>query len=624
MQSTHNTRFTTGPWRCWLLLALLLFAPRVALAQEGTDAAAAPPVAAAYESPQATAQTFLEAMNPATPGLPRDLARAASCLELSEISQEAHAEHARMLYGILNRIDLIDIAALPDARQVERRQLTSHTLFPREGSAPDLRNSVYLAYPQGKIVFEKQAGGEWKFSRDTVLSIRDFYTHVEHLELKAGEDETAGSFALWLRGHMPLFLRQNSFLSLEYGQWLCIGIIIIIGVAIDHLVRFLVLILSRHLVKRKGGEAETATWQRMVRPFGWFAAALLWFWAVQVLLLPDAALRILLLAARLFMMLSAVWAGYRVTDLIGEVLARKASETTTKFDDVLVPLLRKALKIIITVFGLIYIADSMNIEIAPLLAGLGIGGLGFAFAAKDTIENFFGSVTVVADRPFEVGDWIVIGDTEGTVEELGLRSTRVRTFYNSLVTVPNATLVRAVVDNYGKRKYRRAKTHIGIQYDTPPDKIDAFCEGIRELVRVHPYTRKDYYQVWFHQFGPSSLDILLYVFHEVPDWQTELRERHRLFLDIMRLADRLGVQFAFPTQTLHVFQEEAGAEHLPADLPGDGADVAAKRQGRRLAHEITKSADWRRRKPGPYVFTGPSTGDDDDETQIESKAGGDA
>ncbi len=569
-------------------------------------------------------RTFLEAMNPPTPAVPRDLARAVSCLEVSEISEEAHAEHARMLYGILNRIGLIDIEALPDAAAVELRQLTSHTLFPRVNSSQDQQNPVYQKYPQGKIAFEKQAGGEWKFSQATVASIRDFYTHVENLKPVAGTDEKAGSFALWLRGLMPQTLRANSFLSLEYGQWLCLGLIIVIGVVIDHLVRLLVLVLTRHWVKRQGGEAETRTWQRMVRPFGWFAAALLWFWAVQVLLLPDAALRILLVAARLFMMLSAVWAGYRVTDLIGEVLARKAMQTTTKFDDVLVPLLRKAAKIIITVFGLIYIADSMNIEIAPLLAGLGIGGLGFAFAAKDTIENFFGSITVVADRPFEVGDWIVIGDTEGTVEELGLRSTRVRTFYNSLVTVPNATLVRAVVDNYGKRKYRRAKTHIGIQYDTPPDKVDAFCEGIRELVRVHPFTRKDYYQVWFHEFGPSSLDILLYVFHEVPDWQTELRERHRLFLDIMRLADRLGVQFAFPTQTVHLHQEEAGIEHLPADLPGEGADVAAKRQGRRLAQEITKSADWRRRKPGPYVFTGPSTGDEDDETQIESKAGGDA
>ena len=117
--------------------------------------------------------------------------------------------------------------------------------------------------------------------------------------------------------------------------------------------------------------------------------------------------------------------------------------------------------------------------------------------------------------------------------------------------------MRAVVDNYGRRKYRRWSTHLNIAYHTTPEQIDAFCEGIREIIRLHPYTRKDYYQVWMHKFGPHSLDILLYVFFETPDWNTELRERHRLSLDIMRLADRLNVEFAFPTQTIHTVPGQA-------------------------------------------------------------------
>jgi MscS family membrane protein len=138
------------------------------------------------------------------------------------------------------------------------------------------------------------------------------------------------------------------------------------------------------------------------------------------------------------------------------------------------------------------------------------------------------------------------------VETVGFRSTRIRTFYNSLVTLPNSNLISAEVDNYGARRYRRWKTHLGVAYDTPPEKVDVLCEGIRELVRRHPYTRKDYFHVYLNQFGPSSLDILLYIFWETPDWATELRERHRLGVDILRLTRHLGVEIAFPTQTLYL------------------------------------------------------------------------
>ncbi len=129
----------------------------------------------------------------------------------------------------------------------------------------------------------------------------------------------------------------------------------------------------------------------------------------------------------------------------------------------------------------------------------------------------------------------------------------------------------------------------------------------------------------FPRPGFHSLDVLLYVFWEVPEWNTELRERHRLSLDILRLADRLGVEFAFPTQTLHMFKEEHGAEHTPASLPPSAIERKARQEGRRAVREITANADWRDGKPGPYVIEGtPSVDDDDDEeTQIESRIGGD-
>ena len=442
----------------------------------------------------------------------------------------------------------------------------------------------------------------------------------------AGSD-TAAAASPWVQyveDHLPKVLVTKAFLTLKVWQWIGLALVILLGMALDLLVRALLSAMANRLIIRQGGEAKPETLHKTVRPFGLLAAAALWLFLLPGLGLHETALQILLAAVKFFVTLAGVWSAYRVTDLLSEFFASKAAKTETKVDDLLVPLLRKTAKIFITAFGLIYIADSLQIQIAPLLAGLGIGGVAFAFAARDTLENFFGSVTVIIDRPFQIGDWVQVGDTEGTVEELGFRSTRIRTFYNSLVTIPNGNLVRDVVDNFGKRRYRRFKTHLALTYDTPPAKIEAFCEGIRELVRQHPYTRKDYYHVWLNEFGPSSLDVLVYVFHEAPDWQTELRERHRLMLDIIRLADRLGVQFAFPTQTLHMYKESHEAAHTPAPPPEAQSQRQAEREGRGAVRELVAKAHWRRAKPGPHLISqNPSLADDDDETQIESKLGGD-
>jgi MscS family membrane protein len=199
---------------------------------------------------------------------------------------------------------------------------------------------------------------------------------------------------------------------------------------------------------------------------------------------------------------------------------------------------------------------------------MGIAGLGVSLAAKDTISNLFGSLTVLLDRPFRIGDWVNIDNgIEGTVEEVGLRSCRIRTFYNSLITIPNGMLTNAHIDNYGMRQFRRYSTNLGVQYDTPVEKIEAFCEGIREIIRKHPHTRKDYYHVYLNGLGASSLNILLYVFFITPDWADELKERHRLIMDILRLGKEMGIQFAFPTQTLHMIPgENTKYDGLPLNL----------------------------------------------------------
>jgi len=413
----------------------------------------------------------------------------------------------------------------------------------------------------------------------------------------APESPLVKSLPDWLKGS------GHEFLTVEYYQWIGLFVIILAGVVLDYTIRFFLRGVSKRLIKRQGAMGEHAEAIRLAaRPVGLLCAAIVWFWLLQGLGLAETAERVLQGAVRVFGVLAGIWAAWRITDLVSDVLIDKAADTQNKFDDVLIPLVRKTVKVFIIAIGLVYAADSLRIQLMPLLASLGIGGVAFAFAAKDTVENFFGSVAVLIDRPFEVGDWVVIGEHEGTVEEVGFRSTRVRTFYNSQITVPNSNLVRAIVDNYGRREYRRWKTYIGVQYDTPPDKLVAFTEGIRELVRTHPYTRKDYFQVYLNRFGPSSLDILLYIFHAVPDWSTELRERERMFLDIVRLADQLGVQFAFPTQTVHLYREEHGPAEPQSAIPGQATDREAGIAGIHAARSLVADQSWQTEKPGAVEF----------------------
>jgi MscS family membrane protein len=312
-------------------------------------------------------------------------------------------------------------------------------------------------------------------------------------------------------------------------------------------------------------------------------------------------------ATKALLAYSIVWLGYRLIDVLALWMDAKADATDTKLDDQLVPLITKTLKVFVAVLGGIFVLQNLNVDVGSLLAGVGLGGLAFALAAKDTVANFFGSVMIFIDKPFQIGDWIVIGGVEGTVEEVGFRTTRVRTFYNSLVTVPNGSIVNTNVDNYGMREYRRYTSTLGLTYDTPVPKVQAFCEAVRALISGMPGMRKDYYMVEFQSFGNSSLNILLYCFMICKDWNEELRIRTHLNLEIMRVAQELGVSFAFPTQTLHVDTLAELGGHNPSHKgPAKNEELAAvvdgfakegklqKYRGDEIANRYDCGSEWER------------------------------
>jgi MscS family membrane protein len=513
----------------------------VAVGQEGSsapDPTPTHPVLAEHATPRATMTTFLEAFYADSP----DLHAASACLDLADIPGEIRVikgrELAVQLKDVLDRTILVDVSKIP--------------------SSTDGEPYVVLKVTEGEIVIDRTASGEWLFTRQTLSSLDTLWRAVRDRPVVSGIDVTAPAAVTpgtWLRSMMPESLRFE-FFFLEFWQWLGILLIIFFGVICGRIFSLVATRVLERALRRRETVIDREASVRAIAPLAALVMVLLWGLGIVWLGLPMTFFTLYYRVIKVVAVAAAALSAYRFIDVLSDVLARRAAKTQTQYDDMLVPLVRKSLKIFVAAAGLLTVAQVLGTNVTALFASVGIGGLALALAAQDTVSNFFGSLMVILDRPFQVGDWIKTGDVEGTVEEVGFRSTRIRTFYNSLISLPNANLIKASVDNLGDRTYRRWTTRLGIAYDTPPEKIDAFCEGIRELVRKHPYTRKDYYHIYFNEFGSDSLEILVYVFFFTPDWATELRERHRLGVDIVRLAAELEVEFAFPTQTLYLRRED--------------------------------------------------------------------
>ncbi len=406
----------------------------------------------------------------------------------------------------------------------------------------------------------------------------------------------------WLDNLFPDWMNEGHFYLL-YSQWLCLLVLLFLGIATDRITRHVLSIVGKMLFRTSFDDMEPSERRKVFKPIGLLAQALTWFWGTTLIGLPGNILIIFEVALKFFTVVAAIWTSFIMIDIVVRYLKKKAEGTETKFDDLLLPLVGKTLKTFTVCIGLILFADVFEFKITALLGGLGLGGMALALASQDALSNVFGSFLVMIDRPFEIGDWIIFEEHEGAVESMGIRSTRIRTFYDSQVTVPNSKFTSAIVDNMGRRKFRRLRTTLGLEYDSTPAQITAFCEGVRELIRLHPNTRKDLYHVYFNNFGDNSLDVLLLCFMECSDYGAELQERQSLYLGILQLAERLGVSFAFPTRTIHMFQQEASSASPPALV-----DPLAT--GRQIAEEIAAPLLLDLKKASESNLTPPDDEDD--------------
>lgn len=550
---------------------------------ENTTSIPAPPPES-LQSPRASMETFIHAMNDIKRGEADAIETALSSLDLSNINSLVKKERGQTLAWLL--LEAIDKTRVIDFKDIPHKTRKKEWIFARYGKEDEK-----------KIALKLQHDKRWLFSAETLEQLPDIVNLLKNkatLVINNKENIQHQPLSLRLQSELPDYLKTQ-LLSLYYWQWVGILIFILLGILADRIFSGIARILTRIISQHAHARVYQQIRNGLFRPFGLMVMALIWWLGINQLSLPEPVLLVLLVAVKFFASISGVWGAYRLVDLFSAWMQKNAAQTENKVDDALVPLAKRTLKVLITVIGLIFIANNLNINITGLVAGLGLGGLAIALASKDLAQNLLGTLTILIEGTFSVGDWVVIDDIEGNVEDISFRSTRIRTFYDSLITLPNANLITNSVDNLGKRRYRRLSTKLEITYQTPADKVEGFCEGIRELVRLHPYMRKDYYQVYFNGYADSGLEILVYVFWETPDWNTELREKHRFLLDILRLARKMDIEFAYPTQTLFMQDIDTKTANSGEQQTIDEAVLAARQMARSIVEKNTSLSN----KPAP-------------------------
>ena len=353
---------------------------------------------------------------------------------------------------------------------------------------------------------------------------------------------------------------------IQYPFWrylLTLAVIVIVFVALRQISTFLT---QMTLVLRSSDESvrlrmlmEAAIW-----PIRLLLVALAFIALSELLPLSPFWGRIFETSISVLSTLALVVFIYRMIELLVYELASFAQREDNLLDKTFVQMMRLIARIIVIVFGAIYLIRAISGKpLSALLAGLGIGGLAVALAAQDTLKNFFGSIMIMLDKPFTVGQRVVVGGHDGTVEEIGFRSTRVRTLTGHLVSSPNEKVAIDSVENIGRRPSIRRLANITITYDTPLDKVQKAIEIIRETLDNHEGMDPDFPpRVYFNEFNADSLNILMVYWYFPPDYWAYLEFTQRVNMEIMRRFEEEGIEFAFPTTTTYLAHDDRRPLHI--------------------------------------------------------------
>jgi len=355
----------------------------------------------------------------------------------------------------------------------------------------------------------------------------------------------------WVRSFFQAEPGSNSA-----GHYAAAGLLFVAAVLLRRAITHVIFAWLKRLAAKTTSTLDDKLLPALETPVAWLVFVFLAFAGLEVLVLPPAVEVWIGQAFDVIWVAVLFWGLLRALNAVVDHLAERDVQRgmgLTHF----VPLIKKTLAVVFIVMAALTVAQRLGVQVGAFIAGLGIGGLAFALAAQETIANFFGSLVVVMDRPFRVGEFVRIADYEGTVEDIGLRSTKLRTPARALVVIPNKAVAAETVTNYSRMPQRRVEQKIGLTYATSPAQMEAILEDIRGILRGDPEVHQEFLAVYFTGYGDSSLDIQIIYFAANPDWRKHMELRERVNLRIMRAVAARGLSFAFPTQTLHVEDDVA-------------------------------------------------------------------
>ncbi len=346
-------------------------------------------------------------------------------------------------------------------------------------------------------------------------------------------------------------------------RYLIFCLIILIGLIFKKLLAKAIGFILYRIFKKQAREVGGKQFYQLTRkPLGSILMLIFIYIACELLSFPENwhlasssefGLRMILFATYEILLLSClIWLGLKIIDFIGLIFLAKAMKDDNKMNDHLIPFAVDIIKIIVLCLGIFLILGTVfNLNVGSLIAGLGIGGLAIALAAKETLENLLGSFTIFIDKPFIIGDLVKIGEITGTVEKIGFRSTRIRTFEQSYLTIPNKKMIDAELDNLTMRTSMRVKTNIGLRYDTPVNTIKEIISGIEEHLKNHPRVSNDYV-VKLNEFGESSLQVFIHFYIETTVWSEYMKLREEIMYLIMEAVHQSGGSFAIPGKSVWI------------------------------------------------------------------------
>ncbi|MBN1774160.1 MAG: mechanosensitive ion channel family protein [Deltaproteobacteria bacterium] len=385
-------------------------------------------------------------------------------------------------------------------------------------------------------------GSRWTFTRSTVRSIDTWYDELPDR---------------WLRELLPESLLRPGPKGLLWWQWIALPLLALLALGLGWVLGWLT-----SWVLRRGTQRTRVQWDdifvvqlRGPLTVAWGVALI--YLALPWLMLPQAGEAFVHEVLRAGLFVVFFWGLVRTIHVIGGAVARSPWAENRPGAAAMIPLLVRSGKVAVWLLAAVATLSLFGFPVASLLAGLGIGGLIVALAAQKTMENFFGSVAIGVDQPFRPGDFVRVEDVIGTVESVGLRSTRIRTLDRTLVTFPNGRLAEMRSETFAARDRIRLSCTLGLVFDTTAEQMRRVLEGVEKVLRDHPKIWSDTVVVRFEAIGASSLDILVMAWFQTTDWGEFQAIRQEVLLGFLEVVERAGTSFAFPTQTVHLERAEA-------------------------------------------------------------------